>query len=99
MDATVYILYSLLCFLVYFMSYFAPRDESVRLLKVISGFLLIGLGVFSLTITFIFNLSLSITTYTYNSENWQVALFVVFSLLGLTNFLFGVFWPPDRRED
>jgi len=85
MEITVYIAYSVFCFLVFTLSNIRTSFDT-KLLRWLSCFLFIGLGILSLKIDYQFALSTQIDVRTINSEFWQIALLVVYSMVGFFNF-------------
>lgn len=97
MEITAYIVYSVLCFLVFLMGNNLQFKDN-KLLRWLAFPLFIGLGVSSLKLEYQFALSNQIDMRYLNSNDWQVALLVVYSFIGLYSFLMATLDQLDENE-
>jgi hypothetical protein len=89
MEITVYILFSIFCFLTYYLSH-TIQTRDMKVLKLVSGALLIGLGFSTLALTYIIPMSTDYGYVTKMEQGWQLALAGVYATLGFFNIIFAI---------
>jgi hypothetical protein len=94
MEVTLYVLFSIFCFLLFDLSYTIKRDEWMEsvMLKMMAGFLFIVLAIMSLKIEYLFSngLAMSYTTVVEDAitNDWQRGLFIVYALFGSIQMIY-----------